>query len=153
MHKRDPKYDGHLKSGYLRAGASISADHFESRVKGCTLTSRGKPNSEQYVGGCIFVDHMSGFIHIEHQVGFTSLETIRAKQNFEKLAMDYGVLVDSYLSDNGVFKANAFVSHIQEQGRKLRFCGVNAHHKNAIAERAIRTVSDCARALLLHSLL
>ena len=151
IHKSDERFNGHLKAGDLRPGASVSADHFESRIKGRTLTSFGRPTSDQYVGGCIFVDHMSGYIHVEHQVGFSSIETIRAKQNFEKLALDNGVLIDSYLTDNGIFKANAFVSHIRNQHQKLRFCGVNAHHKNAIAERAIRTVSDCARALLLHS--
>ena len=35
----------------------------------------------------------------------------------------------------------------------MSFCGVNAHHKNGVAERAIRTVSDCARALMLHAAL
>ena len=97
------------------------------------------------------MDHMSSYMHIEHQLGFSSSETIWAKQNFEKLALDSGILIDSYLADNGVFKANAFVGHIRDKNQKLRFCGVNAHHKNASAEQAIRTVSECARSLLLHA--
>ena len=28
---------------------------------------------------------------------------------------------------------------------------MNAHHKNGIAKRSIRTVSDCARAMILHA--
>lgn len=75
--------DGALKDGALRPGSKISADHFESRLKGRTYTSYGKTTSDQFVGGCIFVDHMSGYIHVEHQLGFSSNETIRAKQNFE----------------------------------------------------------------------
>ena len=63
------------------------------------------------------------------------------------------MLVDSYKADNGVFRANQFVSHIREHNQKLSFCGVNAHHKNGVAERAIRTVSECARALMLHAAL
>jgi hypothetical protein len=55
------------------------------------------------------------------------------------------------MADNGVFKANAFVKHIQDHNQKLRFCGVNAHHQNAVAERSIRTVSECARSMLLHA--
>lgn len=68
-----------------------------------------------------------------------------------ELALDYGVLVDSYKADNGVFKSNAFVSHIREHTQKLSYCGVNSHHKNGPVERAIRTVSECARAQLLHA--
>ena len=143
--------DGAIKGGDLRPGASISVDHFESRVKGRTRQSYGSSSSDQYVGGCIFVDHMSNYIHVEPQLGFSSSETIRAKQNFEKLSLDNGILIDSYLADNGVFKANAFVTHIRDHNQKLRFCGVNAHHQNATAERNIRTISECARSLLLHS--
>jgi hypothetical protein len=143
--------DGALKANHLRAGAAISVDHFESRLKGRTYTSFGKTTSDQYVGGCIFVDHMSGYIHVEPQLGFSSSETVRAKQSFEKFALDNGVLVEEYMADNGVFKANAFVKHIQDHNQKLKFCGVNAHHQNAVAERSIRTVSECARSMLLHA--
>ena len=36
---------------------------------------------------------------------------------------------------------------------KLSFCGVNARHKNGVAKRAVKTVSECARALMLHAAL
>ena len=52
---------------------------------------------------------------------------------------------------NGVFKSNAFVSHIREHNQKLSYCGVNAHHKNGAAKRAIKTFSKCDRAQLLHT--
>ena len=94
---------------------------------------------------------MSSLLHVEHQLGFSSPETIRAKQKFEKMALDFGVLINSYKADNGVFKANAFVSHIREHNQKLSYCGVNAHHKNGATERATRNVSECARALMLYA--
>ena len=143
--------DGAIHDGHLRPGNLVSVDHFESRLKGRTYTSYNGINSDKYVGGCIFVDSMSGLVHVEHQLGFSGTETIRAKQNFEKLALDHGVLINSYRADNGIFRANEFVSHIRELNQKLSFCGVNAHHKNGAAERAVRTVSECARALLLFS--
>jgi hypothetical protein len=147
----NPVTDGTLKDGNLRPGNRVSADHFESRLKGRTYSSFGRTTSDQYVGGCIFVDHMSGYLHVEHQLGFSSSETIRAKQNFEQLALGHGVLVENYLTDNGVFSKTKFVDHIRQHNQQLHFCGVNAHHKNAIAERAIRTVSELSRALLLHA--
>ena len=150
----NPHSDGSLRADAMRAGQAISVDHFESRLLGRTLTSYGKSASQhQYKGGCVFVDHMSSYIHVEHQLGFSSSETIRAKQNFEKLALDHGVIIANYHADNGTFKANSFVSHIREHNQKISYCGVNAHHKNAVAERSIRTVSECARALLLHAAL
>jgi hypothetical protein len=143
--------DGAVKDGALRAGARVSADHFESRLKGRTYTSYGRTTSDQFIGGCIFVDHMSGYIHVEHQMGFSSSETIRAKQNFEQLALSHGVLVEDYLTDNGIFSKTQFLDHIRQHNQQVHFCGVNAHHKNAVAERAIRTVSELARSLLLHA--
>ena len=151
IHTPNPETDGAIHDGNLRAGNLVSVDHFESRLKGRTYKSLGGMTSEKYVGGCIFVDSMSSFLHVEHQLGFSSSETIRAKQNFEKLSLDHGVIVDSYKADNGVFKANQFVTHIRDHNQKLSYCGVNAHHKNGAAERAIRTVSECARALMLHA--
>ena len=56
--------DGSLKKDDLTPGSSISVDHFESRLKGRTLASRGR-STETYKGGCIFVDHMSGYVHVE----------------------------------------------------------------------------------------
>jgi hypothetical protein len=150
-HTTNPITDGALKDGNLRPGNKVSADHFESRMKGRTYSSFGRTTSDQYVGGCIFVDHMSGYMHVEHQLGFSSSETIRAKQNFEQLALGHGVLVEDYLTDNGIFSKTKFVDHIRQHNQQIHYCGVNAHHKNAIAERAIRTVSELSRALLLHA--
>jgi len=140
-----------IRKDHLRAGAAVSVDHFESRLKGRTFSSFGTATSQTYVGGCIFVDHMSGYIHIGHQLGFSASETIRVKQDFERLCLDHGIMVDRYHADNGVFRANAFVQHIREHNQLIRYCGVNAHHQNGVAERSIRTVSDMARAMLFHA--
>ena len=110
----DKLSDGNLKVNCLRPGESISCDHFESRLKGRTYTSYGKTTLDQYVEYCIFVDHISGYIHVEYQLGFSSSETIRATLNFEQLALDNGVLIQSYLADNGIFKSIDFVSHIRQ---------------------------------------
>ena len=147
----NPSTDGNCKNGYLRPGSGVSVDHFESRLKGRTYTSFGKSTSDKYIGGCIFVDLASGYIHVKHQLGFSSSETIRAKQNFEKFAFDHNVIIEDYLADNGVFKAKAFIRHLRDQNQRVKFCGVNAHHQNGVAERGVRTISEIARCLLLHA--
>ena len=147
----DKEVEGSIKDNYLKPGAGVSVDHFESRLKGRTYTSFGKTTSEQYKGGCIFVDHMSGFVHVEHQLGFSSSESIRAKQNFEAMALQYGIAVENYLADNGVFKCKDFMKHLFDRNQRVNFCGVNAHHQNSVAERNICTISEMARAILLHA--
>jgi hypothetical protein len=32
----------------------------------------------------------------------------------------------------------------------MHFCGTNAHHQNGFAERAIQTISNMERAMILH---
>ena len=149
--KLNAERDGALTAEHLGPGTRVSVDHFESRLLGRTFDSYGKASSAQYKGGCIFVDHGSGFLHVEHQLGFSAVETIRAKQSYEKMALDAGVVVQSYLTDSGAFKANAFVDHIRNSGQRIQYCGTNAHHQNGVAERSIRTVSNMTRALILHA--
>ena len=143
--------DGSLKAEHLTPGAKVSVDHFESRILGRTKDSYGKATSDKYKGGAIFVDHATGYLHVEHQLGFSAVETVRAKQSYESMAFEHGIVVQSYLTDSGAFKAKDFVQHIRDHAQQIRYCGTNAHHQNGIAERSIRTVSNMARAMLLHS--
>jgi hypothetical protein len=126
--------DGALKVNNLKPGSQVSAvDHFESRLLGRTFASYGKASSDTYKAGCLFVDHTSGLLHVEHQLGFSAVETVRARQAYEQMAMHHGVVVEVYLTDSGAFEANVFVHHICEHSQWLPFCGANAHHKTRIA--------------------
>ena len=151
VHTHNSAREGYLKVNDLRPGSTISVDHFESRLKGRTFDSFGKATSDQYIGGCIFVDHASGFVRVEFQLRFSAIETIRAKQNFEKFAFDNGVIPLTYLTDSGAFKANKFVQHIRDNNQRIQYCGTDAHHQNGVAERAIRTISNMSRATILHA--
>jgi hypothetical protein len=86
-------------------------------------------------------------------LGLSDVETIRAKQAYEKFCLDHGVLIQDYLTDSGAFKANKFVQHIRESHQLVHFCGTNAHHQNGVAERAIQTISNMVRAMILHACL
>jgi hypothetical protein len=86
-------------------------------------------------------------------LGFSAVETIRAKQAYDKFCLDHGVLIQDYLTDSGAFKANNFVQHIRESHQLLRFCGTNAQHQNGVVERAIQTISNMAGAIILHACL
>ena len=63
----------------------------------------------------------------------------------------HGHDVQHYLGDNGVYKAKEFQEELKKSGQTMEFCGVGAHHQNGVAERAIRTVSEAARTMMLHA--
>jgi hypothetical protein len=103
-------------------------------------------------GGCIFVDHPSGFVHVELQVNLNTHKTLKAKEKFELTCRQYGVVPQEYLADNSkIFTSAEFTKNLSTFAQIMRFAGVGAHHHNGIAERNIRTIMAIARTLMLHA--
>ena len=67
------------------------------------------------------------------------------------MCLDHVIMVDTYISDNGVFKANIFVQKICEHNQRICYCGINAHHENGVAERSIRMISEMTCAMIVNS--
>lgn len=55
-------------------------------------------------------------------------------------------------ADNGVYAATSFKADCDTKQQKLTFCTVGCHWHNWIAERAIGSLTNTARTLLLHVL-
>ncbi len=145
-------HDMKMKKDILIPGHTIAVDQYVCSKKGRLLTSAGcTRDSEMYCGGTMFIDLATQRIKIYHQTSFSAADTVRSKQIFERDCMRHGVPISTYQSDNGVFTAVEFVSELEEclQARKL--AGVGAHHHNGIVENAIRTVTERARAMMLHA--
>jgi len=144
---------GALKKEDLFPGQRVSVDHFICSTKGRLFTSAGKTkDSEMYDGGCIFVDHSSGYLYIVFQTTIDTHETLKAKQLFELHCRDYGVVPQSYQSDNGKpFTSQGFSESLSMFAQVIRFAGVGAHHHNGTAERAIQTIMSIARTMMLHA--
>ena len=142
-----------LKANNLLPGQRISVDHFVCPTRGRLLDSAGKTKQDDmYGGGCLFVDHASGFIVVEHQVSLNTHQTLKAKKKFETTCRSYGVIPQEYLSDNGTsFTADEFTENLAIYEQVIKFAGVGAHHHNGIAERNIRTIMAIARTMMLHS--
>ena len=49
------------------------------------------------------MDHASGCIQVWNQVTFSAAETVQVKLLYERDAANYGVLIQAYHNDNGVF--------------------------------------------------
>ena len=145
--------EGALKRGDLLPGQRVSTDHFICHTKGRLYESKCKTKpSSMYSGGCIFVDHASGFVDVEHQVAMTSHETLQSKHKFEKVARDCGVIIQDYLSDNGsAYSAAEFAAELTTFKQTTKFAGVSAHHHNGVAERSIQTIMSMARTMMIHA--
>ena len=62
-----------LKKDHLLPGHIVSADHYISRAPGRLYHTKGKSDpSGMYSGGCVFIDHASGYVSIKHQVAINA---------------------------------------------------------------------------------
>jgi hypothetical protein len=69
---------------------------------------------------------------------------------FEQEALQAGVSICSYHTDNGVFKAQEFLSELSTKGQGIQFSGVSAHFQNGTAENGIKLIVRNARTMMLH---
>ena len=54
--------------------------------------TKGKSDqSDMFSGGCVFIDHASGYVSIKHQVDINATETVKSKLTFEREAQIQGV--------------------------------------------------------------
>ncbi len=139
-----------LKRGHMSPGDCVSADHYLSPVNGRLYSSYGR-ESRGYTCGTLFVDHASGKIFNFPQLSTTAADTIRSKHLLERLALDDGIRIKHYHSDNGVFNSAAFKDDCITSSQHISFSSVGAHHQNGVAERNIKTISQWARANMLHA--
>ena len=141
-----------LKQGDLAPGDKVSCDHFISPVKGRVVAPNGYSSSSHGVNcGTLYVDHASGWMFVSNQKSTNAEQTIRGKLLLEREADDVGIKIKRYHADNGVFSSADFKKHCSELGQKLSFSGVGAKFQNGVAERGIQTVSNMARANMLHA--
>ena len=106
-------------------------------------------------GGTIYVDHATDRVFIFHQVSLRAGETLTAgKRAFERMLHESGHRVKKYHGDNRIFASAAFRQDCLLKDQDLDFSGaVGAQHQNGRAERAIRTVTSLARAMMIHAAL
>ena len=139
-----------LKRNHIKPGDCISADHYLSPIAGRLYSSYGHER-QGYTCGTLFVDHASGKVFNFPQFSTNAMETIDSKRKLERYAAEESILVKAYHSDNGIFASDAFKTECTHKGQKLTFSGVGAHHQNGVAERNIKTISQWARANMLHA--
>ena len=143
-----------IKKDNLRPGDKISCDHFMSREPGIICNNYGKIlNKDHATCGSLFIDHASDYIFCFIQTSTSGEQTVEAKHKFETFAKNCNVTIKYYHADNRIFNSQIFKESCITNQQTQSFCGVNAHHQNAIAENKIRTVISLARAMLFNSMM
>ena len=143
-----------MKANVLFPGQAIATDQYETRVPGRIPGSYGSTSADSmYKGGTLFVDIATGRTWAYHQVSLSAAETIQSKTSFERDCFQHGVAVQSYHGDNGIYNSAEFLCELNKKGQGLRLSATGAHHQNGTAERAIKTVMDRARTLMLHAII
>ena len=54
-------------------------------------------------GGCVFIDHASGYVSIKHQVAINTAKNVKEKLTFEREDQSQIVVIKGYHTDNGIF--------------------------------------------------
>ena len=58
----------------------VSADHYISQAPGRLYHTKGESDpSDMFSGGCVFIEHASGYVSIKHQVDINATELSRQK--------------------------------------------------------------------------
>jgi len=135
----------------IRPGQFVSCDQLISGIPGLMAQTSGRLTKNRYWVATVFVDQFSGLDYVHLQESTSAVETIDAKQAFERFSEARGVRIEHYHCDNGIFASRAFREEVQRSGQTMSFCGVGAHHQNGVAERRIQDLSDSARAMLAHA--
>jgi hypothetical protein len=143
-----------VKKGELKPGMSISTDQYECRIRGRLPHTKGKEDPlKMYSGGTLFVDHASGLIRVYNQVSLGASDTLTSKHAFELEGEAAGHTIRHYHGDNGVYKCKEFKDDLNTRHQVMTYSGVGVHGQNGVAERAIQTVVNSARTMLLHQAL
>ena len=132
-------------------GECVSIDQMESTTPGLIAQMKGTPTLLRYRYLTVIVDHYSRFTYVHLHTAITSEQTIKAKQAFESMARNIGILIKHYHADNGRFADKDFIKDIEDKGQTISFCGVRAHFQNGIAEKRIRDLQERARTMLIHA--
>ena len=111
----------------------------------------GRLTKNRFWGCVLYSDHHSDFIFSFLISTPTSEETLASKLAYERVASAHGVKVKAYHADNLRFNDSNFRRSCVAAGQQITFCGVGAHHQNAIAEAKIKQISYGARTILLHA--
>ena len=134
-------------------GICISIDEIKSPQGVLILVLKGRQTSRRYHAATIFVEHFSKSTYVHFSESTTSNEAVEAKHAFEQYAATFGVKIHKYHANNGAFNTQVLKESIIAENLTIVFSGIDAHHRNGISERMIKTIAYRARSMLLNAMI
>ena len=132
-------------------GDAVSTDQIVSAQEGLKPQVTGTLTSARIIGATVFVDHASSYMYVHLMRSLSTECTLEAKAACERIFATYGHKVRRYRADNGRFADKDFLESVKTCNQSISFCGVGAHHQNAIAERGIKELTLISSTILLHA--
>ena len=130
-----------LNKDHILPVQMVSTDHYILRAPGRLFHTIGKSDpSNMYSGGCVLIEHASGYMSIKNQVVINATETVKEKLIFEREDKSQGVMINVDHTENGIFNNSKFTEELLKKQQNIRFSGASESHQNGAAERAIKTV-------------
>eukprot|EP00804_Cyclotella_cryptica_P006358 CCRYP_010171-RA/>CCRYP_010171-RA protein AED:0.34 eAED:0.25 QI:0/0/0/1/0/0/2/0/539 len=135
-----------------RPGQCVAVVQIVSAQPGLVPQDKGQMTRARIWGCTVFVNYATSLVNVilMRDLGIDS--TLAAKQEFENRCATKGIKIEQYHAENGQFADPAWKEDCKLKNQKLTFCGVGAHHQNAIVERKIKDLTLTARTLLLHAM-
>ena len=149
-HKTKKQKSSKLKR-ITHAGQCVSVDMLKSPTPGLVAQMAGWITGKRYWYATVFVDHYSrlGYVHLQKTQ--SAKETLEGKAPFERKCAAFGIRVQHYHADNGIFASLAWKEACTVAHQSFSYAGVNAHFQTGVAERRIGVLQGLTRTMLLHS--
>ena len=109
----------------------------------------GKLTLKRHKGSQLVINHNTSSANVAHLEELTTLLTEESKKSYESFVASCRNDVKLCRADNGSFSDKEFMDHILQNKQSLELCAVGEHHQNDADERAIRTITESTRAMLL----
>ena len=125
-----PKLPHLLQSTCSKGGSVISVDQCKSSV--CSqllLTQRQEKLTQKFCGGTLFYDHASAKIMVHHQFLLATSDAIKSFFSVLQEAMEHGVELKRFHTNNGMFKSKAFVEALKDNYQMITKSDAGAHHQ------------------------
>ena len=84
-----------------------------------------------------YADHFSDITYVHLMKSTIQEENLAVKEAFERWTSTFGVKINRYYADNGIFAEQPFRSGTYDSNQTITFCGVGSHHQSTIVESKI----------------